>query len=590
MLRFVRSRWLVAAACSVVGLTLACFHGIPRSISADARAQPDTFAINVKSYGAVGDNAHDDTAAFQKAFNAAIAVQGKLLIPSPRISYKLTGPITIKPATDRQLRLDVEALGAYAAITYSGPSDAPVFITYGLKDSTFSGLKVQLAAKASGVVVWDMRCSEKYSSYSNILFRNCFVGLGTGGRNIAWRSTPGGGFGDFATMHWQNCYVQGPGGKHGDIAWQNGTTNSLPWTFTNCFFASVWRGYLSGNVSTNTTADIKADDTELRVASTTGFPSAGTVRIGGEQIAYTGTTAASFTGCTRGANGSPATAYPGDGYVVDRYQSDIEGGVLKGGMSFYWYGGGGSDNAHDFQFTTAGSHNIFGGRFENGERFLQVGAGSARWAAPINIQGCDIRGYKPPDGILISLRSGAQLNLQSCTIGAMDAPLGAAMITAQTALGAFGSLHVSDSAVEAADPFYTLDGSSWQVSLDRVVREGPQGIAQGYFARPALTTGVQALTYGPTVTPSPNRGGYCTLTVSDSRPFTIKAPTKAVPGTELTLEISNKAGSALGAITWDRAFRLAGAFRNPAAGKARTITFLYNGTHWVERSRAAADL
>ena len=590
--RVSRCRLLIIVLFAAGVPSLAALFFVPRITSADVHpvASQSTYYVNVKSYGAVGDNVHDDTAAFQAAFNAAAALQGKVVIPPPKTSYKLTGPITIKPAgAGRQLRLDVEAIGDYASIAYSGPSNRSVFITYGLKDSTFRGVKVQLDRRVSDIVVWDMRCSAVYSSYSNVLFRNCFVGFGEGGRSIGWRSTPGGGFGDFATMHWQNCYVQGLGPKLGDMAWQNGTTNSLPWTFLNCFYADLWSGYLSGNVSTNTTASVKADDETIPVASTIGFPPSGLLQIGGERIRYKGTAPTRFTGCTRGVNGSKAAAYEGDGYVAGQYQPDF-GGALLGGMSFYWYGGGGSGNANDFTFTTAGSHNVFGARFENGQRFLQVGAGSANWAAPINVQGCDIREYAPADGTVFLLRSPVQLNVQSCNIGGQPAPFGAAMIKTVTAAAGFGSIHVADSAISARDPFYTLDTGNWQVAIDRVTLVKPAGIATGYARKPATTTGVQTLAYGPAITPSPNEGGYCRITAMDSRAFTINAPTKPVAGMELTFEITNGNKGDLGPITWNRVFKLGGAFKAPAAGKLRTITFIYNGSSWVERSRSAADI
>jgi|TARA_R110002073_G_scaffold2527_1_gene16597 hypothetical protein len=49
--------------------------------------------------------------------------------------------------------------------------------------------------------------------------------------------------------------------------------------------------------------------TTITVASTTGFDSTGTLFILGEQATYTGTTSTSFTGCTRGANGTTAAAH-----------------------------------------------------------------------------------------------------------------------------------------------------------------------------------------------------------------------------------------------------------------------------------------
>ena len=49
--------------------------------------------------------------------------------------------------------------------------------------------------------------------------------------------------------------------------------------------------------------------TTITVASTTGFDSSGTIFIENEQITYTGTTSTTFTGATRGANGTTAASH-----------------------------------------------------------------------------------------------------------------------------------------------------------------------------------------------------------------------------------------------------------------------------------------
>ena len=49
--------------------------------------------------------------------------------------------------------------------------------------------------------------------------------------------------------------------------------------------------------------------TTITVASTTGFDSSGTIYIENEQITYTGTTSTTFTGATRGANGTTAASH-----------------------------------------------------------------------------------------------------------------------------------------------------------------------------------------------------------------------------------------------------------------------------------------
>ena len=56
----------------------------------------------------------------------------------------------------------------------------------------------------------------------------------------------------------------------------------------------------AAGAETTLTATVDRNDTTLNVASTANFASSGTVYIGTERIAYTGKTATSFTGCTRG--------------------------------------------------------------------------------------------------------------------------------------------------------------------------------------------------------------------------------------------------------------------------------------------------
>lgn len=66
---------------------------------------------------------------------------------------------------------------------------------------------------------------------------------------------------------------------------------------------------------TTLTANINNAVTTLPVVSTANFPNAGAVLIGSEIISYTGKTATSFTGCTRGLYGSSAAAHLSGAYV-----------------------------------------------------------------------------------------------------------------------------------------------------------------------------------------------------------------------------------------------------------------------------------
>jgi hypothetical protein len=99
------------------------------------------------------------------------------------------------------------------------------------------------------------------------------------------------------------------------------------------------QSYASANPSlvTTTTGTHANTATTINVASTAGFPVAGMIMIWDELIAYTGRTATSFTGCTRGRYSSPV---PGSiSSNVNVYSvfinADVSGGffVCKGDSS-----------------------------------------------------------------------------------------------------------------------------------------------------------------------------------------------------------------------------------------------------------------
>lgn len=79
-------------------------------------------------------------------------------------------------------------------------------------------------------------------------------------------------------------------------------------------------GAFSDNAYTTLNGGINNSVTTITVVSTTGFPTAGQIRIESEVITYTGTTATTFTGCTRGARGSTNAAHS-TGVAVTKIQS-----------------------------------------------------------------------------------------------------------------------------------------------------------------------------------------------------------------------------------------------------------------------------
>jgi hypothetical protein len=80
------------------------------------------------------------------------------------------------------------------------------------------------------------------------------------------------------------------------------------------------------------------------------------------------------------------------------------------------------------------------------------------------------------------------------------------------------------------------------------------------------------------------------ITVTNTTGFTISAPTGMLSGQRLTYLVKNSAGAAMGLVTWNAVFKMAGAWTNPATGNARLISFVYDGTNWYELTRSPSDV
>jgi hypothetical protein len=82
--------------------------------------------------------------------------------------------------------------------------------------------------------------------------------------------------------------------------------------------AGLWGGFVTGTQQTTLTATLDASNTTITVASTTGFSNAtGTILIDQELAVYSGNTATTFTGATRGANGTIATTHTNGSIVYN---------------------------------------------------------------------------------------------------------------------------------------------------------------------------------------------------------------------------------------------------------------------------------
>ena len=78
-----------------------------------------------------------------------------------------------------------------------------------------------------------------------------------------------------------------------------------------------WGGGQQGQFTSTLSSGINASVTSLTMASSTSFPSSGTVQIGSELITYTGNSGGTLSGLTRGATGTTAAIHSSGATVTD---------------------------------------------------------------------------------------------------------------------------------------------------------------------------------------------------------------------------------------------------------------------------------
>jgi hypothetical protein len=87
------------------------------------------------------------------------------------------------------------------------------------------------------------------------------------------------------------------------------TTGQAIWSQNVGWGAGNWGGIITGAVTTVVSGGtLSNSNTTVTVTSTTGFTSTGKILIDSETISYTGVTATTFTGCTRGLSGAGSGA------------------------------------------------------------------------------------------------------------------------------------------------------------------------------------------------------------------------------------------------------------------------------------------
>ena len=88
-------------------------------------------------------------------------------------------------------------------------------------------------------------------------------------------------------------------------------------TASTGFGLGPWSGFKSGQFTSTLSSSINTSVTSLSMASSTSFPSSGTVLIDNELISYTGNSGGTLSGLTRGASGTTAASHSSGATVTD---------------------------------------------------------------------------------------------------------------------------------------------------------------------------------------------------------------------------------------------------------------------------------
>jgi hypothetical protein len=136
-------------------------------------------------------------------------------------------------------------------------------------------------------------------------------------------------------------------------------------------------------------------------------------------------------------------------------------------------------------------------------------------------------------------------------------------------------------------------GTATRCSISDVVESGCTTVSVGNGSmKPgvAVVTPLVAPNYDASIDIDAAAGSTFLIVATNNAIFTVANPTNPTSGQQIRIRIKNTSGGALGAVTWDTAFKLGAAWTSPANGYSRSIDFEYNGTNWVEATRSAADV
>lgn len=514
-------------------------------------------------YGAKGDGSTDDSAAIQAAINAAAAAGGgRVFFPSGtyrigtfvrlKTNVSLVGSNRTTTILKARAGLTIGVLVATSgdAVTDASIEDLTVDGDYSASALAINGIQV-----TTGTRVKVHRSAVRDVGGNGIIFQtnsaecevvNCDI-------RTTGRANAQTGFGVLFSAA-SRCTVSGSQFYNCNGMTVGGNTNAL-----DCIVIGNYMEKAGCPLTTAVGAQsIPAGS--ITVASTAGFPPVGTLDVDGCGIVlYTGKTATTFTGCT-GGSGTLA-----DGGVV---QNGYEHIGFTAGCTGWLVSSNKVMNSRDNGISASAAEAMVIGNVVDNALYHGILAGGNNSVVCGNY-----------------VRNAASAGTAGLAFIFVDSAT-RSVITGNRGIDDRGASAKTQFGVKESGPtsFVTYIGNAFSGQTVRTYNllSNSNPIVQ--------PLGVSTMTYAAAMTPDPTTSIKKKIVVTDGNPFTFSAPINPFPGGLLVLDIVNSSGGAMGTITWNAVYKMAGAFTNPASTKRRTISFMYDGTDWVETARNAADI
>lgn len=544
---------------SLVGYLPAGFGAVGTNVQTKLRQ-----TISVDDFGAVGNGSTNDQAAIVAAQTALVAAGGGTLLFTQSKTYLVASAIPMqagvtykgggRSASDAGVPKGAKIVSSTSAIFNNTASTS-------LSGITFDGLTLQSMTGGSHIFDWDT-----VGLVSQVEIKNCFLQQTNPGSSVISGLGTVAGHGVFSIWMHHCSYSYAPSSTVSAINIRAFTVNTI---MVDTFWSTC-------------TSQIAAGFPSITIESTNAGAPAYNVLVRQGVFEYANGGAVKLLSCYMSGI-EQCTSYD-ISLGLANPTFDISKGIGPG-SALCWVKGCrsavGSATYPDLRIdcATGGQHSV-------SESQLNYIDGVSANAPTISMRGNSITNF-----LNISFVSFNESLGRDIFFSGTNASSKSYALSNGTAIGSNGYLSFSYGApVDATGVAPVLSylggfSSTGQFQIGGTAASPNMRITAGG----ALVLRRQAITYSASMAVD-NDYQFFTITATNNTAFTITNPLyPTYDGQAITFTIRNTSGGALGVATWGTLYKLP-AWTQPATGFSRSITFLCDGTNFIELSRTAADV